>query len=154
MQTIDTMETIDNEIVENVNTEVKPKTLEELIAMPDMTKVRHKIDGGTLGEIVIRPMTSDEREEYVRAATPKYEGAKLNESKLQCMIIANNIVEPNLKSADFLEQMSKAHGKHYRRAEDCVNAILSAGEVVYVAGAILSKSGFKEFKTMVDDAKK
>lgn len=123
-------------------------TLTEFLALPDVTEEREtvKIRGF---EFVVRPMTQSDFSRYqMKAKIKTAKGLEFDTGKLNLLVAAGQVVEPQINQADFLQQV------HCTTAAEFLERKFKAGEIAELANKITEISGFDvNFDEKVQEAK-
>lgn len=113
--------------------------LDDFLNLPNVAEQREQIYvNSRLGTVTIKPMTVQEHKSYQDRCKGKINkgGTTFDSSKFNVLIVANQVVDPNLADADFLKKAG------YPTAVDFINAKFYSGEVSEIARKVCEISGF------------
>ena len=114
-------------------------TLENFLAMPDVSELREEVYiNERIGRFVIKPMTEKQWGDYRKRCTKtNSKNVDIDYSKLNLLVISNQVVEPNFADAKFLADVGCT------TAAEFISRKFRAGEVQDIADKIVRVSGFE-----------
>jgi len=122
--------------------------LEDLLALPDVSEVTEEVHiNEKLGTFTVKPLTEQQLQDYRVRCRKGKKDADIDGNKLNCLIIANHVVDPNLKDADFLSRAGCA------TAAEFINKKFKAGVTSKICNAILEASEIGDIAEEIEAAK-
>lgn len=125
--------------------------LEDFLGLDDVADIRQTVKaaiGGKEFEFTIRPITEAERMECRKQSyVGKGDDRILDLDKFQSRLLDKCIVEPNFRSAEFLEKAK------CQTAEEFRNKKIPSGVLDYLYNSISRLSGFGTTREKVEEAK-
>lgn len=124
-------------------------TLEEFLALPDVTNETTVVNLKRIGDIVVKPMTHKQFSSYqARAKVKTAKGLDFDTGKLNLLVATGQIVQPDISNADFLAKAG------CNTASEFLEKKLKAGEIAELAAKITEISGFDvDMNEKIDEAK-
>lgn len=125
--------------------------LEDFINLPDVGSEVVEIDGGKrLGKLKVKPMNIEKYNEFQNRCRGKMtkNGVSFDTTKFNTLVVANQVVEPDLSDASFLQRVGCSTPVEF------INRKLYPGELIDIADAIITLSGFEtDINKDIDEAK-
>ena len=106
--------------------------------------------GKRLGTLKVRPMNIEKYNEFQNRCRGKMtkNGVSFDTTKFNTLVVANQVVEPDFSSVSFLQRVGCSTPVEF------INRKLLPGELVDIADAIISLSGFEtDINKDIDEAK-
>lgn len=125
--------------------------LDEFLNLNDVMEIKETIPvivGGKKLEIVVRPISETEHNEFQRRANEVKRNKLIFDSgKYKNLILESCIVEPNFKDAEFLKKAGCLS------ASEFINKKFPAGAVANIVERIQKLSGFDSYDMEIENAK-
>lgn len=113
--------------------------LKDFLTLPDVTEVTEEFYvNDRIGKVVIKPMTSDEFNDYSKRSTNKVnkKGVDFDSGKFNLLIVAGQVVKPDFSDADLLKKANCTS------ATEFIKRKLFSGEIAAIANKVSEISGF------------
>jgi len=120
--------------------------LQDLLLLPDVSEIKKDIYiSKQLGSFVVEPLTEKQLQGYRIRSKKKDNDIDVN--KLNCLVIENHVIDPNLKDADFLEKAK------CDTVADFINRKFTAGTTARIVNKIMEISDLSDIDKDIEEAK-
>lgn len=126
------------------------KSLEDFLALPDISEITEEIELSRLGKLKIKALDSDEYNIYIKKnrKVDRKGNVNFNDNAFKLDIISEKLVEPDFSNPEFLKKAK------CNTAKEFINSKLLPGEIQELSDKILELSGFdKDISDDIEEAK-
>jgi len=121
--------------------------LQNLLALPDVSDIQKEVFiNEQLGAFIIKPVTEQQLQTY-RLRSRQGKSDTIDASRLNCMVIENHVVDPDLRNADFLAEAKCG------TASDFINRKFTAGITARIVNEIMEASDLTDVSEDMEKAK-
>jgi len=121
--------------------------LQNLLALPDVSDVQKEVFiNEQLGAFIIKPVTERQLQTY-RLRSRQGKSDTIDANRLNCMVIENHVIDPDLRNADFLAEAK------CDTASDFINRKFTAGITARIVNEIMEASDLTDVSEDMEKAK-